>query len=157
MTALVIRPMTPAEIDAYVDQVASGYVRQRVEFAGEAQEVAERHAADAVQRFFPDRRPASGQHVYAAEVAGEVIGSLWVAEQSRGGPERQGWVYDIQIDPPHRGRGHGRALMEAAERQALEFGCTSLGLNVFGGNEIAIKLYESLGYSTTSLQMSKQL
>jgi ribosomal protein S18 acetylase RimI-like enzyme len=47
--------------------------------------------------------------------------------------------------------------MEAAEQQAREFGCTTLGLNVFGGNEVAIKLYESLGYRTTSHQMSKQL
>jgi ribosomal protein S18 acetylase RimI-like enzyme len=47
--------------------------------------------------------------------------------------------------------------MQAAERLACEYGCSSLALNVFGGNEVAIKLYESLGYRTTSQQMTKQL
>lgn len=157
MTELTIRPMTTAEIEAYIDQMGDGYVQQRMEFGGEPREVAEWHAAQAVERYFPDRRPLAGQHFYAAELAGEVIGSLWLAEQSRGGPEQQAWVYDVQIDPPHRGKGYGRALMEAAERQAREYGCTSLGLNVFGGNEVAIKLYESLGYRTLAQQMSKQL
>jgi ribosomal protein S18 acetylase RimI-like enzyme len=47
--------------------------------------------------------------------------------------------------------------MEVAERQAREYGCSSLGLNVFGGNEVAIRLYQSLGYRTTSQQMNKRL
>lgn len=157
MTELTIRPMTPAEIQTYIDHMATGYVQQRVEFGGEALDVAERHAAEAIERFFPDRRPLTGQHLFTAEVGGQVVGTLWLSEQSRGGPEGQAWVYDVEIDPSNRGKGYGRALMEAAERQAREYGCTSLGLNVFGGNEVAIKLYESLGYRTTSQQMSKQL
>lgn len=157
MTTLAIRPMTPAEIDGYVDHVARGYFQQRVEYGGEPVEVAQRHTADALARFFPDRRPAQGQHLFTAEVAGEVVGSLWLAEQARDGPDGQGWVYDIEIDPAYRGRGYGRALMEVAERQAREFGCSSLGLNVFGGNEAAIGMYEALGYRTTSQQMSKRL
>jgi len=157
VNALAIRPMTPAEIDAYVDHVALGYFQQRIEYGSEPPEVAERHTAEAMERFFPHRRPAEGQHLFAAEVAGEVVGSLWLAEQARGGPDGQGWVYDVEIDPAYRGKGYGRALMEVAERQAREYGCSSLGLNVFGGNEVAIRLYQSLGYRTTSQQMNKRL
>ncbi|HEX6232103.1 MAG TPA: GNAT family N-acetyltransferase [Jiangellaceae bacterium] len=157
MTELTVRPMTAAEVNAYIDYVARGYVEQRTELGGEPRDVAERHAAEAIERLFPDRRPAAGQHLYAAVVGSQVVGSLWLSEQSHGGPDGQGWVYDLEVAASYRGKGYGRALMQAAERLAREYGCSSLALNVFGGNEVAIKLYSSLGYRTTSQQMTKQL
>ena len=56
------------------------------------------------------------------------------------------YVYDVEVDEAHRGRGHGRALMLLAERSALAAGRPLLGLHVFAGNTPAIGLYESLGY-----------
>ena len=45
-----------------------------------------------------------------------------------------------------RGRGYGRALMEAADREAQRRGAQSIGLNVFGRNDVARRMYESSGY-----------
>jgi ribosomal protein S18 acetylase RimI-like enzyme len=47
--------------------------------------------------------------------------------------------------------------MLLAERQAIEAGRPVLGLNVFAGNTPAERLYESLGYETTSRSLSKPL
>lgn len=157
MTRLTIRPMTAAEQQAYAATVAEESVRQRVEFGGEPEHVARKHTAEAMERLWTGGRPAPGNHVFAAEVDGVVVGSLWLAEQSPGGPERQGWIYDVQVAPDQRGKGYGRALVRAAETKAAEFGCTALGLNVFGGNDAAISLYQSLGFQPTSLQMAKPL
>lgn len=157
MRALTIRPMTAAEQHAYAAKVAEAYIDQRVEFGGEPEQVATAHAAEAMGRLWPEGRPAAGNHVFAAEVEGEVVGWLWLAEQSQGGPEGQGWIYDVQIDPEHRGQGYGRALVSAAEDKAREFGCSTLGLNVFGRNDTAISLYQSMGFQTSSLQLSKPL
>lgn len=157
MTALTVRPMTEAEQEAYRDKVAQGYVRQRVEFGGESEDVAAVHARESMERLWPGGRPAAGQHLYAAEVDGQLVGTLWLSETTPDGTPGNGWIYDVEIDDEHRGKGYGRDLICAAEELATELGCTTLGLNVFGGNEVAISLYQSLGFRPSSLQMSKPL
>jgi ribosomal protein S18 acetylase RimI-like enzyme len=66
-------------------------------------------------------------------------------------------VYDVSVVEGQRGQGHGRSLMLLAERAALEAGTRLLGLHVFAGNTPAIRLYESLGYETTDVNVFKQL
>lgn len=55
-------------------------------------------------------------------------------------------IWKLMVDPGHRGRGYGRALMVEAERRARELGRTLLTLDtaVEGG---ASELYESLGWA----------
>lgn len=83
------------------------------------------------------------------------VGWLWLGPD----PYRDNglFVYDVEIDEPHRGRGLGRGAMLAAEQIARDAGLTSLGLNVFGWNHAAEALYRSLGYGVDSTQMSKAL
>ena len=85
-----------------------------------------------------------------------VVGSLWIGPQSIG-TTTAWWVWDIAIDERFRGRGLGRAAMLLAEEAVRENGGTVLGLNVFGFNTAARRLYESLGYDTASLRMQKVL
>ncbi|MFD7833497.1 GNAT family N-acetyltransferase, partial [Kitasatospora sp. NPDC059803] len=59
--------------------------------------------------------------------------------------------------PPPRPRPHGRTLMLLAERECLAAGVRDLGLNVFAGNEVAIRLYASLGYRVTNRIYGKPL
>jgi ribosomal protein S18 acetylase RimI-like enzyme len=86
---------------------------------------------------------------------GEPVGVLWLGPHR----ERDGviYVYDVEIDEPHRGRGLGRAAMLAAERLVRESGAHEIGLNVFGFNEPAKRLYDSLGYRVIATQMTKVL
>jgi ribosomal protein S18 acetylase RimI-like enzyme len=67
------------------------------------------------------------------------------------------YLYEIEIDEAERGRGLGRAAMEAFEREAARRGLAELELNVFGGNTVARSLYQSLGWRETAVHMAKRL
>ncbi|MFI6155380.1 GNAT family N-acetyltransferase [Kitasatospora sp. NPDC051170] len=86
-------------------------------------------------------------------------GSLWLQLRLRDLPDGEplAWVMGVEVSPPHRGRGHGRTLMLLAERECLAAGVHNLGLNVFSRNEVAVRLYRSLGYTVTERLYGKPL
>ncbi|WP_139196645.1 N-acetyltransferase, partial [Curtobacterium sp. MMLR14_014] len=67
------------------------------------------------------------------------------------------WVFDVEIDEPHRRRGHARRALEQAHEVARANGARTIGLNVFGYNTGAQDLYERLGYGVTATQMQLPL
>ncbi len=67
------------------------------------------------------------------------------------------WIYDIEVVEDQRGRGYGRALLDAVEREVVARGGDSVGLNVFGANAVAKGLYESAGYEVAAFLMRKRL
>jgi GNAT superfamily N-acetyltransferase len=112
---------------------------------------AERSAAEA----FPDGTVAEGNWVFAVEDGeGTRVGVLWLGEPF----DREAdslWVYDIEIDEDHRGRGLGRDTMLLAEEEARRLGRGRIKLNVFARNAVARALYLSLGFEENAIQMSK--
>jgi ribosomal protein S18 acetylase RimI-like enzyme len=57
------------------------------------------------------------------------------------------WVLnDLWVVPGGRGRGVGRALMEAARAHAVTTGATRIILETYESNRAAQRLYQSLGY-----------
>ncbi|MFD0274816.1 GNAT family N-acetyltransferase [Kitasatospora sp. NPDC127111] len=87
------------------------------------------------------------------------LGALWLALRVRDLPDGRplAWVMIVEVAEAHRGEGHGRSLMLLAERECLAAGVHDLGLNVFSGNQVAIRLYESLGYRITNRVYGKPL
>ena len=85
--------------------------------------------------------------------------SAWAGSSSASAHRacRPGSSTDISVDQGHRGKGHGRALLDALHDAARALGATSMTLNVFGDNATAIRLYESSGYAVTAQQMKKEL
>ena len=55
------------------------------------------------------------------------------------------WLEDLFVLPEHRRHGHGRALLAAVARVAVERGCARLEWSVLDWNEPAIAFYRSLG------------
>jgi GNAT superfamily N-acetyltransferase len=53
----------------------------------------------------------------------------------------------MYVDPSVRGRGIGRALVEALEREARLLGMTNVALETGMRLTLAIKLYEAMGYT----------
>jgi ribosomal protein S18 acetylase RimI-like enzyme len=157
VTELTLRPMTDDELASYGETQEDGYAQQMVDFGGIAEADATAKARVDMERYWPGGRPAEGHHVFAAEVDGEVIGHLWLSLRSPEDVAGQGWIFDIEIDETRRGQGLGRQLMLAAMDKAKAMGCTSIKLNVFGSNDIAIRLYQSLGFRTAQMQMTRQL
>lgn len=55
------------------------------------------------------------------------------------------YLEDLFVEPAFRGRGYGRALLQAVARRALERGCERLEWAVLDWNAPAIGFYRSLG------------
>ncbi|MEO7152091.1 MAG: GNAT family N-acetyltransferase [Burkholderiaceae bacterium] len=87
---------------------------------------------------------------------GTPVGFLWYG--SSGPAERRvGFVYNLNVAPAHRRRGHARAALVWLEAVAHEQGLASLGLHVFGHALGPQALYRSLGYTMTGMIMRKAL
>jgi GNAT superfamily N-acetyltransferase len=157
MTA-TLRPVPPERMPAWIQRSADEYARDLVSLgrsAADAQRVAEAGMAES----FPGGRPRPGHAVLdVLDNAGEPVGYLWIGPET---DEQSGgdawWVWDVLIDERRRGEGLGRAAMLLAEEYAAVHGARTLGLSVFGFNSAARRLYESLGYRTTSVKMAKRL
>lgn len=59
-------------------------------------------------------------------------------------------VEDVFVEGSARGTGLGRALIETALQRALARRCTRMELDVNEGNEAALALYRSFGFSDRS-------
>jgi GNAT superfamily N-acetyltransferase len=154
--ALRLRPIRDDEVAAYVAETRERYAEDMVQSAGVTTEEAREKAERDIAALVPDGRPAVGQYLYAIEDDGQPVGRLWFAERTQGA-QTVAWVYEILIDERLRGRGLGRKAMLLLEDEVRKRGLPEIGLNVFGGNEPARSLYQSLGYAEVSVWMSKTL
>ena len=60
-------------------------------------------------------------------------------------------IHDIAVLPGHRGKGIGKALMQAVEDEARRRGACKVTLEVLSGNTNAKALYARLGYGDYQL------
>ncbi len=100
--------------------------------------------------------------LFVAEEGGRVIG--FAAVQSRVPNEDHdecdydfALISDLGVDPAHRGKGVGRALIAACEAFARERGARWLRIAVLGRNEIARGLYERCGFEDRQVILEKPL
>jgi ribosomal protein S18 acetylase RimI-like enzyme len=147
--------MVQSEFEQFLDASRAAYVQECVA-SGDDRAVAVKAAGEQMAAMFPAGRPAPGHRLYRLEEDGRPVGSLWIGPASSSQPDSC-WVWDIVIDEAQRGRGLGKAAMLLAEDEARAAGATELGLNVFGHNTVARRLYESLGYTPVSIRMVKPL
>ena len=71
---------------------------------------------------------------------------LIVATVMAGHDGHRGWVYYVAVDPLHRHKGYGRAIMQAAEHWLHQRGIEKLQLLVRPDNGQVRTFYQSLGY-----------
>jgi ribosomal protein S18 acetylase RimI-like enzyme len=73
-------------------------------------------------------------------------GGAIIASAMVGHDGHRGWVYYVAVDPDHRGKGHGRAIMVAAEEWLRQAGIAKMQLMVRADNAKVQAFYESIGY-----------
>src|SRR5688572_19428536 len=84
--------------------------------------------------------------VLLAEDAGAVVGFALFFHNYSTFLGRPGiYLEDLFVVPEHRGKGHGKALLAALARLAVERGCGRLEWAVLDWNEPSIGFYRSLG------------
>ena len=60
-------------------------------------------------------------------------------------------IHDLAVLPGHRGKGIGRALMDAVDTEALKRGACKVTLEVLSGNDTAKTLYQRCGFGDYAL------
>ncbi len=81
-----------------------------------------------------------------AEEGGAAVGmALYFLSFSTWTGRHSLYLEDLFVEPEHRGRGLGRALLTALARRAVESGCRRMEWAVLDWNEPAIGFYRALG------------
>jgi ribosomal protein S18 acetylase RimI-like enzyme len=152
-----LRPMEPDAWEAWRVDAIRDYAVDMVRVGTWAPDEAEQRAAALFSSLLPDGQRTTG-HEFRTIVseAGEVVGALWFAAEGDVG-RGTAFVWDIVVAEPHRGRGYGRAAMEALEPLARSLGYDAIRLHVFGDNAVARHLYQAVGYEETDVTMLKRL
>ncbi|MGW2617158.1 GNAT family N-acetyltransferase [Streptomyces sp. NPDC001500] len=145
------RPLTEAEFGPWLERALAGYAQSWRDRGVPEDEAWARSRRDH-ERLLPQGLATPDMLISVLEHEGEPVGSLWVSFTGD-----KAFVFNVETDEAHRGRGHGRSLMLLAETQAIANGKGVLGLNVFAGNTPAERLYESLGFVPVSYSMFKNL
>ncbi|MGW2370319.1 GNAT family N-acetyltransferase [Streptomyces sp. NPDC001667] len=146
------RRMTEAEFTAWAARGLEKYARTWINLGVPADQAHAKALADH-RRFLPDGLDTTDAALRVLTHHGTPVGTLWTGRLG----EPDAYVFDVEVAEEHRGRGHGRSLMLLAETEAGAAGAAALGLNVFAGNAVALRLYESLGYRSVELHFSKRL
>jgi ribosomal protein S18 acetylase RimI-like enzyme len=148
--------MDADEFAGWLPMVRDFYARDMAANGGLSKDKAQQKAIADTAQLFPADQPSADQFVFVIEADGEQVGELWIAERESGAG-RSLWIYDVHVQVAYRGRGYGKEAMLLAEAEARRRGLARIGLNVFGGNEVARSLYRSLGYTESAIIMSKDL
>jgi ribosomal protein S18 acetylase RimI-like enzyme len=157
-TALTLRAMTDDEFAAYRPRLVREYAESHVEAGNWTPEEAQARSEAELDELLPAGLAQPDTLLLTAtDEAGVAVGLVWIALVHPRGAADTAFIYDIEVFADHRGRGLGRALLSAAEEEVARHGVANLGLNVFGSNEVARRLYESAGYVVTTQQMRKRL
>ena len=149
--------MSPHVWDAWRVASIRRYAGDMVRVGAWPAEDGESRATSLFARLVPDGQSTAG-HEFRSVVneSGETVGAIWMAPDAEAG-RGAAFLWDIAIDPEHRGRGYGRAAMEALEALVRALGYDAIRLHVFGDNDVARHLYRAVGYSETSVSMMKRL
>ncbi|MEU7826681.1 GNAT family N-acetyltransferase [Catellatospora sp. NPDC049133] len=154
---LVLVPMSGPDFERRAAMLRRRYAGNLEREKGLAPADAEAEARRQMEVVLPRGLDSDLSVLRSAQVDGVQVGWLWA--MLPGAPTRpeMAWLHNIDVDPEHQGRGHGRAMILALEAELRDLGVSRLGLNVFGGNKRAIALYESLGFTVMAQQMAKPL
>jgi GNAT superfamily N-acetyltransferase len=109
-----------------------------------------------------ERVTKNGGRMFIAEEEGRAVGwavfiveegYLYVVEAER----TQGYIAELYLDESVRGRGAGRALIEACEDEARRRGLSHIKIGVLSGNRNAAEMYGRAGYAPYSAALRKYL
>ena len=150
------RDMTADEFAAFRAWLIEDYASDIARNYHTALDDARHSSEQQISEILPDglATPNHLLFVLLAVSTGEPVGHLWCHLEP---DKRLAFVYEIVIQEPHRRHGYGRSALLQLEQLLMTQGIERLGLHVFGDNNRAQALYQSLGYRITGISMQKEL
>jgi ribosomal protein S18 acetylase RimI-like enzyme len=149
-------PMTQPEYDEYLKHLIPDYAVENVRAGYWDESEALEKSRQQVESLLPQGLQTKDNYIYSLFDGDHKVGMIWMkANIDR--PGRDGFIFDVIVDERFRGKGYGKQIMALIEEKARELELKSIGLHVFAHNTVAKNLYESIGYETSSLNMTKKL
>ncbi len=156
MSVVTLAEMTAEEFARRRAPMVREYARVTAQAGGLNVPEAEAMAEQETEKSLPQGPQSPGQLLRTAWVDGSEVGWIWVTLPDGSGPGLA-WIADILVDGQHRSHGYAAAMIQGIEIELIELGVPRLGLNVFGYNDVARRLYERLGFDVIQWQMSRSL
>lgn len=150
--------MTEAEYVEFLDSAVVGYAEQKVKAGTWTQHEALGKSRETFAEMLPHGVTSPQNYLYTVRdtQTNDAVAVLWFALRGEEG-RREAFVCEIEVHEEFRGKGYGRATMQACSEEARKVGAVSVGLHVFGHNTVARSLYTSLGFVETGVLMSLRL
>ena len=142
-----LEPMAEALIHEFVQSSVESFAQDQVRVGNWARSEVAQKREELLGELLPNG-PSTEGHVFwqiVEDRTGHTVGRIWFSERD-GGQETVGFVCNLVVDEPYRGRGYGKAAMIRLEQRAAAMGLGLICLDVFAENRIARKLYGGLGY-----------
>jgi ribosomal protein S18 acetylase RimI-like enzyme len=154
-----IRPAIPADLPE-VGRLGAQLVRAHHEFDQRRFIAATPQTAQGYASFFGTQLDEPKVVILVAELEGKVVGYTYAGVEGRDymslrGPA--GVLYDILVDPDHRGHGIGSMLIDAAVAELGRRGARQVVLSTADRNEAAQRLFARKGFRRTMIEMTRDL
>lgn len=151
-----LEPMTEAEYEIYLTHLIPDYAKDKVEAGQWDESEALEKSKQSIDSLLPKGSMTDSHLIFTVWDGDQPVGRTWLHTRLDA-PTKAGFIFDIEIDATQRGKGYGRQTMLLLEDKARQFGIQKMELHVFAKNAVAKKLYETLGYETSSSNMVKRL
>jgi ribosomal protein S18 acetylase RimI-like enzyme len=157
--AASIRPAARADLPA-IGRLGALLVRMHHDFDPERFIAATPQTEHGYASFLGTELEEPNVVVLVAERDGEVLGYTYAGVEGRDymslrGPA--GVLYDIVVDPAHRGYGVGRMLLDATLVALKARGAPRVVLSTAERNESAQRLFARAGFRRTMVEMTREL
>ena len=154
----VIRPATPADVPA-IGRLAVLLVQAHHDFDPNRFLSVTPHTEQGYADYLGTQLGQKRTVVLVAELNGGVCGYAWGAVEgtdymSLRGPA--GVLYDIVVDPEHRGKGIGALLLNAVLEALEALDAPRVVLSTAVRNEMAQRLFARAGFRPTMLEMTRE-
>jgi ribosomal protein S18 acetylase RimI-like enzyme len=155
---LVIRPAKPADVPA-IGRLGALLVRTHHDFDPQRFIPASERTAEGYGSYLGSQLRKSDVIVLVAEENGELLGYTYAGLEgfdymALRGPA--GVLYDIVVDPAHRGRGVGRLLLDATLAALTAKGAPRVVLSTAERNAPAQRLFARAGFRRTMVEMTRE-
>ena len=157
--AITIRPATRADVPT-LGRLGALLVRTHHDFDAQRFIPATPRTEQGYGSFLGTQLDGEEHFVLVAERDGEVVGYAYAGLEgpdymSLRGPA--GALYDIVVDPEHRGLGIGRLLLDTTIAALTDRGAPRVLLSTAERNEPAQRLFARAGFRRTMIEMTREL